>query len=142
MQGTSFSGISEQVLNQAAIEELVADPACGAVVSFVGRVRNHDPEATGEVLTLEYSAHPDAERTLANIITEFSETNPHLRIAAFHRIGTLGVGDSALVVCVTASHRTDTFVACRDIVEQIKLRVPIWKKQHTASGEAVWVGMS
>lgn len=139
---TSFSGISEKALDQSEIEQLVLDPSYGAVVTFVGRVRNHDPEASGEVITLEYSAHPDAEKILSEILQEFVSQFPQLRIAAFHRIGTLSVGDSALVVCVAAAHRGDTFDVCHQIVEEIKLRVPIWKKQNTVSGESAWVGMS
>ncbi len=142
MSATSFSGISEKKLEQSEIELLVSDPSFGAVVTFVGKVRNHDPEATGEVITLEYSAHPDAENILRDIIQEFVSQFPQLRFAAFHRIGTLNVGDSALVVCVAAAHRGETFDVCQRIVEEIKLRVPIWKKQNTASGESAWVGMS
>lgn len=142
MTVTSFSGISEKPLDQNQIEQMVTDATFGAVVSFVGQVRNHDPEASGEVITLEYSAHPDAAEILAELVQKFSAQNPLMRIAAFHRIGTLNVGDSALIVSIAAAHREDLFDVCKNIVEEIKARVPIWKKQHTASGESHWVGMS
>ena len=137
--------ITAEPLNREQLEAFVMGPGMGALVTFDGRVRDHDPEATGVVERLEYEAHPDAERALREIVTEFTRTadagTGEVRIAAHHRIGSLNVGDSALIVCVAAAHRTDTFEICRDVVEQIKARVPIWKKQFS-NGDGSWVGLS
>lgn len=138
--------ITDSELDRDQIEASVLSDGSGAVVSFVGRVRNHDPDASGEVVALEYSAHPDAESILAEVLNEavstYSQANQLIRVAAAHRVGRLAVGDAALVVCVAGAHRTNTFELCRDIVEQIKTRVPIWKKQLTADGFGAWVGIS
>lgn len=138
--------ITERPLLRDLVERVVLGPKMGALVTFEGHVRNHDPEAADTVDRLEYSAHPDAEKQLADILTEFSREASHpggeIRIAAHHRIGSLKVGDVALIVCVAAAHRTDTFRICQDVVEQIKARVPIWKKQFTSSDEGTWLGLS
>lgn len=140
-------GVQDAPLDRDAIEALVTSDECGAVITFVGRVRNHDPEVEGTVVTLEYSAHPDAQQILGELVTELAsqsarELGVELHIAAFHRIGRLEVGDAALIVSVAAAHRANTFEVSRELVERIKARVPIWKKQFTASGEAAWVGIS
>jgi molybdenum cofactor synthesis domain-containing protein len=138
--------ITERPLIRDLVERVVLGPQMGALVTFEGRVRDNDPEADGAVERLEYSAHPDAELTLSEILDEFSREAAHpdgeIRIAAHHRIGSLTVGDVAIIVCVSAAHRTDTFRICQDVVEQIKARVPIWKKQFTATDEGTWLGLS
>lgn len=118
----------------------VADPHAGATASFIGTVRNHDPEATGTVTTLDYSSHPDAERVLARIAAELDR--PHTRIAVSHRIGSLAVGELAIVAAVSTAHRADAFDLCRELVERVKAELPIWKRQHTQDGATHWVGMS
>lgn len=137
--------ITELPLDRGAVEALVLGPEMGALVTFEGRVRNHDPEAPDTVDRLDYEAHPDAQRILEDILAEFArvatDDGGELRIAAHHRIGTLAVEDTALLVSVTAAHRADTFEVCRDVVEQIKARVPIWKKQFS-NNEGSWVGLS
>lgn len=137
--------ITERPLLRELVERVVLGPEMGALVTFEGRVRNNDPEAEGAVHRLEYSAHPDAEITLSEILDEFSQDAAHpdgeVRIAAHHRIGSLHVGDVAIIVCVSAAHRANTFQICQQVVEHIKKRVPIWKKQFSAGG-VEWVGLS
>ncbi len=112
--------------------------ADGALVVFEGVIRDHDHGAA--VTSLEYSAHPDAEQFLAELCSELAaETG--LRVAATHRIGTLVVGDVALVAAVAAPHRAEAFAACALLVDRLKQRVPIWKRQHLADGETEWVGL-
>lgn len=140
-----LAGLSERPLDAAAVERSVMTPRCGAALTFTGVVRNHDPEATGTVTSLEYSAHPDAGRILAGIVDrhrrEREDPAGEVRIAAVHRIGHLDVGDLALVVSVTSAHRAAAFEVCRAVVEDIKTEVPIWKKQQTAAGTSHWVGL-
>lgn len=145
MLSEKLAAITTQVLFPVEVEKCIAKPEFGAQLSFVGVVRDHDPEAAGEVVSLSYTAHPDAERILADIVNRHSRDATHIdgeiRVAAHHRIGDLEVGDVALVVSVAAAHRSHVFEVCSSVVEEIKASVPIWKKQHTRDGAACWVGM-
>ena len=118
-----------------------ADPRAGAVATFVGQVRDHDPDADGQVTALEYSAHPDAESVLRRICTELASDSEVLGLAVSHRTGALVVGDLAIVACVATAHRAIAFDACRELVERVKTEVPIWKRQKLADGTHMWVGL-
>lgn len=142
------SEVTEAVLDPAALRAAVDAADAGAVAMFEGVVRDHDPEATGHVTGLEYSAHPDATKFLREVVAEANTTVHNaldagplpVRVVAAHRIGRLAVGDVALVVAVSAAHRQEAFAVCSDVVEQIKARVPIWKLQFGAEGSN-WVGI-
>jgi molybdopterin synthase catalytic subunit len=130
--------ITDQPIDRAALETFVRTNADGALVVFEGVIRDHDHGS--EVTSLEYSAHPDAEAVLAELCAEVAaETG--LRVAAAHRIGTLVVGDVALVAAVAAPHRAEAFAACATLVDRLKHRIPIWKRQHLADGATEWVGL-
>ncbi len=148
MNLVELSQVTDTTLDAAALREAVTADDAGAVVVFEGVVRDHDPEAAGQVTGLEYTAHPDATKFLREIITEVN-TEVHnaldsgplpVRAVAAHRIGTLQVGDTALVVAVSAAHRQEAFSVCSQVVEDIKARVPIWKLQFGAEGSH-WVGI-
>jgi len=119
----------------------VADPRAGAVATFVGQVRDHDPDADGQVTALEYSAHPDAQAVLHRICTELAADPEVLGLAVSHRTGALVVGDLAIVTCVATAHRALAFDVCRELVERVKTEVPIWKRQKLADGTHTWVGL-
>jgi len=105
-------------------------------VVFTGKVRNHDG---GQAVTsLEYSAHPQAERFLHAICTEVAQASG-LPVAATHRIGSLTIGGLAIVVAVAAPHRAEAFTVCAELVDRIKHEVPIWKRQLFADGLSEWV---
>jgi molybdopterin synthase catalytic subunit len=130
--------VSDQPLSVETIESFVLDSAHGALVTFRGIVRNHDH---GEAVTaLDYSAHPDAQAFLEQCCREVAASSG-LRVAAAHRIGSLVVGDVALVAAVAAPHRAAAFEATEQLVALIKQRVPIWKRQHLADGVTEWVGL-
>ena len=130
--------ISSEPLDAAAIESFVLDSANGALVQFTGIVRNHDH---GESVTaLDYQAHPDAAAFLEAVCQQVAASSG-LRVAAAHRVGSLVVGDTALVAAVAAPHRAEAFAACAELVELIKLQVPIWKRQHLEAGTTEWVGL-
>ena len=143
--------VTDAPLDLAEHLAAVDDATCGAVVTFVGRVRDHDPEAAGEVVAVEYSAHPDAETVLAALLDRVVESvadqsdrtggTDEIRVAATHRIGNLEVGDDALVVTVAAAHRAEAFAVCREVVEAIKAELPIWKRQWEHDGGSSWVGL-
>ncbi len=121
-------------------EHLVAvdDPTCGAVVTFVGRVRDHDPEAAGPVVAVEYSAHPDAQRLLGELADRAEAAGA--RVAVSHRVGTLAVGDIALLACVATAHRREAYVISLGLVEDVKATLPVWKRQVEADGAMRWIG--
>lgn len=132
--------VTAQPLDVATHLSAVEDETAGAVVSFIGQVRDHAPDATGEVTGITYSAHPDAESVLVRIVSDLTSTHD-ARIAVSHRIGDLAVGDLALVACVATAHRAEAYELSRRLVEAIKAKLPIWKKQYTRSGDANWVGL-
>jgi molybdopterin synthase catalytic subunit len=118
----------------------VEDPSCGAVTSFVGRVRDNDPDATDTVVALEYTSHPDAERILGEI-ADRAIADTGARVAVSHRVGRLAVGDVAVVVAVAAGHRAEAFDVCREVIEEIKRSLPVWKRQIEADGTTAWKGL-
>lgn len=119
-------------------QDLVAHAAAGAVVGFSGVVRNHD--GGRDVVRLEYSAHPLAEQTLFEVLAEVAAAATGVRaIAASHRVGTLHIGDAALVAAVAADHRGAAFETCARLVDTIKERLPVWKHQFFADGTDEWV---
>lgn len=123
---------------------LVDRAEAGATSLFVGTVRNHDPEATGEVVALGYTAHPSAADLLPGIVADvLARLDPdgHTRVAAQHRVGHLVVGDAAFVVAVSAPHRRLAFDVCEQVVEQVKRRLPVWKQQFTSDGGYRWSGL-
>jgi molybdopterin synthase catalytic subunit len=117
----------------------VRHPSCGGVAFFVGVVRDHDHGRA--VRALDYSAHPSAEAELAAVCAEVASRSGGVRVAAVHRTGALAVGDLAVVVAAAAPHRPEAFAACRDLIDTLKARTPIWKRQHLGDGSAEWVGM-
>lgn len=130
--------ISSQPLDTAAIEQLVLSSQNGALVTFRGIVRDHDHGLA--VTALDYQAHPDAATFLEECCALVAaETG--LPVAAAHRVGSLVIGDTALVAAVAAPHRAEAFEACERLVELIKQTVPIWKRQHLADGATEWVGL-
>jgi molybdopterin synthase catalytic subunit len=120
-------------------EALVAHRAAGAVVGFVGAVRDHDGGRS--VTRLEYSAHPTAAQILADVAAEVARDSLGVRaIAVSHRIGTLEIGDAALVAAVAADHRGAAFATCALLVDTVKARLPVWKHQFFVDGSDEWVG--
>ena len=131
--------VTEDPVELAEHEALVAHAAAGAVVGFAGVIRDHD--AGRDVIRLEYSAHPSAENTLAEIASEIAKDRAGVRaIAVSHRVGTLQIGDAALVAAVAADHRRAAFDTCARLVDTVKARLPVWKHQFFADGSEEWVG--
>lgn len=129
--------ISAEPLDVSAHEAAVAHPRGGARVVFCGVVRDHDDGRP--VLELEYLGHPSAQQVLAEIAARFAAEPDVLALAVSHRVGTLAIGDSALVAAVTTGHRHQAFETCARLVEEVKHRLPIWKRQVFADGSDEWV---
>jgi molybdopterin synthase catalytic subunit len=124
-------------LDAAAHEAAVADPRAGAVVLFQGVVRDHDHERG--VTLLEYEGHPTAEAVLREVAEEIAADPAVHAVAVSHRIGTLKIGDVALVAAVSCAHRGAAFAACAKLVDEVKARLPIWKRQVFTDGTDEWV---
>ena len=117
----------------------VQHPGAGGVALFVGTVREQDGGRA--VSDLGYSAHPSVLDELRAVAEQVVAGHPVLAIAAVHRVGDLAVGDLAVVVGVSCPHRGEAFTACRELIDELKSRVPIWKHQTFADGEQEWVGL-
>lgn len=131
--------VTEEPVDLTELEALVAHHGAGAVVGFAGVIRDHD--GGKPVVRLEYSAHPTAQDTLAEVLADVAREARGVRaIAASHRIGTLALGDAALVAAVAADHRAEAFATCAKLVDSVKSRLPVWKHQFFADGSDEWVG--
>lgn len=133
-----IAAVSTTPLDLAAHLAAVADPAMGAVTTFLGTVRDSDPDAAGEVVALEYTAHPDAEATLRTLA---EASGDGVLVAVSHRAGRLAIGDAAVVIAVASPHRAEAFDACRRLIESIKAELPVWKRQVEADGTTAWKGL-
>ena len=126
------AAVSEAPLDAAALQARVADPAAGAIVCFQG--------VTREVARLDYEAYREmAEQRIAEILAECVERHGLLGAAAEHRIGSVPLGEPAVVVAVAAGHREEAFAGAREAIDRIKAEAPIWKREVEADGEARWV---
>lgn len=135
-----LAAVSTEPLDVAAHLAAVADPRSGAVATFVGQVRDHDPGVEGEVAALEYSSHPDAPAVLARLADDAAARDGVLGVAVSHRVGRLAVGEPAIVVAVATAHRALAFEVCSALVEAVKAELPVWKREVLADGSHVWVG--
>ena len=129
---------SEAGLEPERCREALADPACGGYASFEGWVRDHNDGR--RVRRLEYEAFEalaikEGERIVAEAIERYGVR----RAACVHRVGDLGLGELAVWVGVSAAHRDEAFAACRYIIDEVKHRLPIWKKEHYEDGDSGWV---
>lgn len=130
--------IATTPLDLAALRATVLDPACGAITGFEGLVRNHNEGRV--VRSLEYDAHPVlAEREGRRVMEEALDSFDITRAAACHRVGHLAIGDIAVAVYVSAPHRQAAFEACRFLINAIKTRVPVWKREHFPDGTSEWL---
>jgi molybdopterin synthase catalytic subunit len=132
-------GIRDLPLSVDEVLAAVADPAAGGTTVFVGTVRSSD--GGRDVSSLHYEAHPDATRVLQEVAAEVARRHPVIAVAAVHRSGPLAIGDLAVVVAVAAEHRAEAFVAAKDLIDDVKARVPIWKRQSFTDGAVAWVGI-
>jgi molybdopterin synthase catalytic subunit len=131
--------LTRDKIDPAEILRSVGDAGAGAVVLFLGTVR--DNSEAGSVDRIEYEAYePMAERSLAQAEEEVRRKWPSTRaVKIAHRVGSLSVGEISAAVAVSSPHRAEAFEACRHAIERIKHDVPIWKRERLADGKEVWV---
>ena len=130
--------VTDTRLDVAAAAEFVGTPESGASVVFLGTVRNHAPGKEG-VTHLEYEAYEGVvEPKIQEVVSEAAAKWPLHRVAALHRIGDLAVGEISVIAAASSSHRDDAFNGARYVIDELKKRAPIWKKEHWPGG-AEWV---
>jgi molybdopterin synthase catalytic subunit len=131
-------GISSEPIDLQAFREQLLDRSCGAYVQFDGWVRDHNEGQ--KVLRLEYEVYePMAVKEGARILDEAREQFGVSNAFAIHRSGLMELSEVAVVVGVSSPHRGEAFDACRYIIDQAKVRLPVWKKEYYESGQAEWV---
>jgi molybdopterin synthase catalytic subunit len=132
--------LTEQPIDATALAASITAPERGALVTFTGLVRDH--HAGRQVVSLGYVAYGTmAEKVCDEIIRE-AEHRWTVRVALAHRLGELAIGDTAVAVAVSAAHRSAAFEACRWVIDELKRRVPIWKRERYADGSEGWVDPS
>ena len=139
MSAEIATGITDEPLDTGALIDSARRDTCGAVASFIGVVRNHDGGES--VDAIEYSSHPSSQQILRDIVMEFKDRPGVHCIVACHRVGHLEIGEDAMVVAVAAEHRAQAFRAVEAIVEDVKAKLPIWKKQELTDGSHNWSGL-
>ena len=125
-------------IDVAEIVTALDDDASGGLTLFVGRVHDHDGGKS--VDGLDYTAHPTALEKLQEVCDRVAQEYDVLGVAAVHRVGTLAIGDVAVVVATTTAHRGEAFAASRMLIDTLKAEVPIWKHQRFGDGSDEWVG--
>jgi molybdopterin converting factor subunit 1 len=132
--------VREQPLSVDEAIAAVAHPSAGGIAIFLGVVRDHADQ--GAVAKLEYEAHPViAKQEMERILGAITEARSGVRLYVSHRIGSLVVGEIAVVVAASAAHRAPAFEACREVIDRVKESVPIWKKEWSPDGAALWVNL-
>jgi len=133
--------LTREPLSVDALIREVAGPERGGTCVFLGTVRNGSEE--GGVTAIEYSAYePMADAELERILGEVRERWPTARAALRHRLGRVPAGEASIAIAAAAPHRAEAFAACRHVIEEVKRRLPVWKKEYRVDGTASWVDPS
>lgn len=132
--------LTEAAIDLTQLIAAVARPDRGGVATFIGLVRDHQDGR--QVLRLEYRAYSAmAETESARIVSEAEQRWP-VAVGLRHRVGALVIGDIAVAIAVASAHRAPAFEACRYVIEEVKRRLPVWKKEYYADGSVAWVDPS
>jgi molybdopterin synthase catalytic subunit len=130
--------LTNQVIRPDELRSRLTDPGAGAYASFEGWIRNQNEGQA--VLRLEYESYePLAVKEGERVLEEAAGIFPILKAECVHRVGVLEIGECAVWVGVSSPHRDEAFEACRYIIDQVKVRLPIWKKEHYVDGNSGWV---
>lgn len=130
--------LTEGPVNLTAVVVAVVDEQAGAIATFLGTVRARSRGR--DVTALEYEAYEEmAEDVMAQIAAEVDERYDLCKVAITHRLGRVGVGETSVAIAVSAPHRHDALAACKDVIDTLKERVPLWKKELYEDGEE-WIG--
>ena len=130
--------ITKDTIDHARLTEQVRTNSAGAIVTFLGTVREVTEER--QTASLDYEAYPEmAERKMREIEAEARARWPIIELALVHRVGHLELGEVSVAVAVSCPHRAQAFEACRYLIDRIKEVVPIWKRENWTDGECEWV---
>jgi len=131
--------LTYEPIDVRTVIEAVKTDASGAIDLFVGTTRNF---SEGKAVTsLSYEAYPEmAEQEIAKIVQEVHYHWPAHKVAVVHRLGDVPISEASVVIAVSSSHRKEAFEACKYVIDTLKERVPIWKKEHFDDGTSVWTG--
>ncbi len=136
-----MTSLTQEPISLDALLREVSSAGCGGTCVFLGTVRNGSEERG--VTGIEYSGYEEmVEAELGRILADTGERWPGARVAVRHRIGLVPVGAASSGVAVSAPHRAEAFAACRHVIEAVKQRVPVWKKELREDGTATWVDPS
>jgi molybdopterin synthase catalytic subunit len=130
--------LSDEPLSLDRVVDEVRDAQAGAIATFTGTTRI---QSRGRTVThLDYEAYAGmAEKVMAEIATDLQSRYALTAVAIHHRVGRVGIGDTSVVIAVSAPHRQDALAACKDAIDELKERVPLWKKEVYDGGEE-WIG--
>lgn len=132
-----MTGLTADPLDLSVLLAEVTDPEHGGVTSFLGCIRRED--AIRPVVAIEYQAYEElTERELAAVASE-AASRFGATVACVHRVGYVAVGEPSVAVAVSAPHRPAAFAACRYVIDELKVRAPIWKRVHYADGATEWI---
>lgn len=130
--------ITDEPIHDQPLREELANPESGAVVSFEGRIRNHNNGKTVQKLT--YQIYPELARNeMQKIYEEAQDRYDIINMGCVQFEGELDIGETGIWIGVSAAHRKDAFSACQYIIDEVKSRLPIWKKEDYEEGESGWV---
>ena len=137
VSGGDFKLSADPLSVDAAVSE-VRDQDSGAIATFIGTTRAHSRGR--EVLHLEYEAYEGmAEHVMADLASQLAERHDLSKVAIHHRVGRVDIGEASVVIAVSAPHRAAALAACRDAIDELKVSVPLWKKETYVGGEE-WIG--
>jgi molybdopterin synthase catalytic subunit len=137
--GVVLAEIRDTPLSVDEVIDAVRHPSAGAVVTFIGYVRERDHGEPVEVL--DYTSHPTAEQVAHDLADRLLAEGRVIRLGVVHRTGHLTIGDIAVVAAVSAEHRREAFEVCHALIDEFKATVPIWKHQTFTDGSDEWVGL-
>ena len=138
--GDVLAQVRETALSLDEVVAAVRHDSAGAIALFMGVVRDHHDGKP--VQRLDYEAYRElAEKELRRIVTQLMRAHPGARVAALHRVGELAIGEVAVIVAASSAHRDSAFTLCRAAIDEIKQSAPIWKKEWSPDGSALWVNL-
>jgi len=133
----SLASLVDGPIDVEALTDAVAHPSCGAVLLFLGNVRDHHEGRAVELLTY-HAYRPMAETILRRLVSELEAAAPGVRVGILHRLGEVPVGEASVAIAVASPHRKVAYETSRQALERLKHEVPIWKRELYADGELAW----
>jgi len=137
MSTARTSWITRETIGAESVLPLVGGDEDGAVTLFLGVVRNHNDGRA--VNGMHYDAYVDMAEDMLRAIVHEAAAQSGGRVAAVHRIGDLAIGAVSVAIAASTPHRAQSFDACRYVIEEIKKRLPVWKREHYIEGDAEWL---